>query len=263
MTALPATEHAAGLDTRLEEALCYVLAHPCNWLFKMERRGGKGTTAIRSHTWTDFAPPVRPPVDWVCCSVESVTELFQRYLAYICEYAEPRYHPTSVNTLQVLRASAQAVEAEALALGVAIESVIHRDYGSSGEPPPGDKAEVDELLRLVADAPVSEHMKHRASRALERIKEANAEGSLRHRERDGHVSGQLIDAWRRVRHPPAHGKEIPGPLDETVHLCDKAHLLFNLLIFSRIGYTGEYMNRTMPKWQVVFSKPFWEPPTRV
>jgi hypothetical protein len=57
-------ELSAGLDTRLEETLWFVLAHPCRWLVKMERRGGAGTTCIRSRSIRDFQSDIRPPVDW-------------------------------------------------------------------------------------------------------------------------------------------------------------------------------------------------------
>ncbi|HEY6159497.1 MAG TPA: hypothetical protein VIV88_18780 [Gemmatimonadales bacterium] len=255
------SELSAGLDSRLEETLWFVLAHPCRWLFKMESRGGHGTTAIRSHTSTDFKSRLRPPVDWAYIPVECVTILFQQYLAYLQVYKEPRFHPTSVNVLQVLRGSAQSIEAEALALGVAIESLLNRDYADCGQPLPQDRAQVDRLESLINQSTLSYQIKNRALGAVSRLKSTSAGTCLRqmlgHTE---HVTTELIAAWSKIRNATAHGEDISEPFEEIVSLCNKAYVLFNVLIFNRIGFVGEYKNRALPKWPEVKFAPFWPPP---
>ena len=253
-------ELPAGLDTRIEETLCFVLAHPCRWLLKMERRGGAGTTCLRSRSTRDFKSDMRPPVDWDYIPSDDVAMLFQRYLAYIQPYSEPRYHPTSVNVLQVLRASAQTVEAEALALAVAIESLLNREYPDCGVPEPELLAEVARLETLISQSNLTDSTKTRALGAVSRLKSANPGSCLRQITKvSSHVTMDLVAAWDKIRKPSAHGREIEVPFEELVNLCDKAYLLFCLLIFNRIGYTGEYKNRTLKGWPEAVFAPFWPP----
>jgi hypothetical protein len=250
----------AGLDTRIEEALWFVLSHPCRWLVKMEWGDHTGSVGIRSHRWSDVKSNLDPPIHFSTHDDEDAAELFKRYLDYVLAYGEARYHPTSVNVLQVLRASAQSIEAEALALGVAIESILNREYAWCGGPSTSEQQEVDELLQLVADSGLSERIKERARGALGRMKSSSAEGRLRALERDGHLRSEWVDAWRRIRHASAHGSEIEGPFEETVRLCNRAYMLFGRLIFSRIGFTGRCEERRMGEYRTVPFKPFWAPP---
>lgn len=249
----------SGLDTRLEESLWFTLGHLCHWQIMMERKNGRGRTGIKSQTWEDFKPRLLPPVDWYWHPIEFQTEAFQRYLEYITDYDRPRYHPTSVNVLDILTASIQSIEAQALALGVAVESLIRREYGYLGDPSPDEESQVNDLLALIEASGTKAEMKKRARGAINKLKSVNLEGCLRELQRDGHVSEDLIDAWRKVRHPGAHGDDAERPLEELVALCDKTHVLFNLLIFSRIGYTGEYTDRSSRGWPTKLSKPFWKP----
>jgi hypothetical protein len=250
----------AGLDTRIEEALWLVLAHPCRWLVKMGWRESVGSTAIRSHRWSDVKSNLDPPIHFSTHDDEDAAELFKRYLDYVLAYGEARYHPTSVNVLQVLRASAQSIEAEALGLGVAIESVLNREYAWCGEPPASEQQEVDALLRLIADSGLSDRVKERARGALGRMKSSSADGRLRTLEREGHIRSEWVDAWRRIRHATTHGSEMQEPFEETIRLCNQAYTLFARLIFSRIGFTGRCEERRMGEWRTVPFKPFWSPP---
>ncbi len=236
VTALPQGELAAGLDSRLEETLWFVLAHPGKWLFKMERRGGLGTTAVRSLRGTDIKPRLGPPVDWDYIPVEMVT------------------------MFQVLRASAQSIEAEALALGVGIESLLNRDYPECGRPSIADRDEIERLEQLIADATLTDQIKKRALGAISRLKSTNPGTCLRQMlGHTTHVTVDLVNAWTKVRNLTAHGEDIAEPFEEIVNLCDKAYILFNVLIFNRIKYTGEYKNRALPKWPEVRFTPFWPP----
>jgi hypothetical protein len=205
-------------------------------------------------------PRLDPPIHFSPHDDEDAAQLFQRYLDYVLTYNEPRYHPTSVNVLQVLRASAQSIEAEALALGVAIESVLNREYAWCGQPSDAEQREVDELLQLVAESGLSDQIKARALGALGRFKSASAEGRLRLLEQQGHLRTEWVDAWRRIRHATAHGREIETPFEETIRLCNRAYMLFTRLIFSRIGFTGRCEERRMGEWRIVPFKPFWSPP---
>jgi hypothetical protein len=249
-----------GFDTRLEETLWFVLAHPCRWLLKMERRGGQGTTSIRSRTSIDVKSKLPPPVDWDYIPVECVTMLFQHYLAYIQQYSEPRYHPTSVNVLQVLRASTLSIEAEALALSVAIESLLNRDYADCGKPTADDCTQVELLEQLINDSTLLDHIKRRALGAVSRLKSTNAGSCLRQMvAHTDHLSTDLIAAWEKIRNATAHGREIEGPYEEILRLCDKAYVLFAILIFNRIGYTGEYKNAGVTGRPCLVFAPFWPP----
>lgn len=260
VTALPEGELVAGLDSRLEETLWFVLAHPGRWLFKMERRGGLGTTSVRSLWGAAIKPRLPAPVDWDYIPVETVTMLFQQYLTYLEPYHEPRYHPMSVNVLQVLRASAQSLEAEALALGVGIESLLNRDYPDCGRPSTADRDEIERLEQLIADATLTGQIKKRALGAISRLKSTSAGTCLRRMlDQGGHVTTDLIEAWTKIRNATAHGDEISEPFEGIMRLCDKAYVLFCVLIFNRIGYVGEYKNRAAQGWPEVKFSPFWPP----
>ncbi len=248
----------AGLDTRIEETLWFVLAHPCRWLIKMERRGGAGTTCIRSRSTHDFRSDIRPPVDWDYIPSDDVAMLFQQYLAYIQGYTEPRYHPTSVNVLQVLRASAQTIESKALALAVAIESLLNREYTDCGVPEPKLLEEMARLETLISQSDLSDNTKTRALGAVSRLKSANPGSCLRQMTKvSSQLTMDLVGAWEQIRKPSAHGREVEVPFEELVSLCDKAYLLFCLLIFNRIGYSGEYKNRTLKGRPETVFAPFW------
>jgi hypothetical protein len=130
------------LEMRIVEALGLVLAKPLFWNVIERYENGIETVRMRGQKVVVNAkllPPVgRGPIDMT----GEVWRLFDKYLTFICSYPEDRFHPCSRHVFSALEASAGTINAQALALGVAVEGIVKKLFPKAGSLPDGLKPKV-------------------------------------------------------------------------------------------------------------------------
>jgi hypothetical protein len=237
--------------TRLEEALWLVLARPSNWQILTWETPKESVVTLRTlkRTRRDIRPRIGPPLDFETDqAANNLGRLFSSYLDYIVGYSQPRFHPISVVLLQLLRASAQTLEAEALALGTGLESLVRREFAVLGKPEQGVRSAFDSAAAFFKDWTGPSEVKKRVISGINGYKGTNAFDAMKQLAANGVLTQEQINAWRAIRNQTAHGKEIDKTIPEIVRHCDLVYMGFLRALFQAIHYSGWYTDRTQLGW---------------
>lgn len=239
----------AMLNTRLEEALWFTLAVPARWSLLEEHRGGAYKFRIRTPRDLGAAPRLKPPLRPEPGQLaEYSSDMLKRYLTYILAYGKARYHPVSVKVLQLLRGSAFSLNAEALGLVIAIESLARREFSSLGCPEKEIIDHFESAIEHIKGWPGNDSVKDRIVRFISGWKGTNPRESLNKLVEKGVITEGQREAWNTLRHPIVHGQEIDKLLDKLSVLCDLAYVGWLRMVFEVIGYSGPYTDRSVVGW---------------
>jgi hypothetical protein len=238
-----------GIDSRIEEALWFVLGQLMWWGYLVERQGSELRCVLRGWQRAPGKSNLGPPLALRASNaVPAVSRMFALYLRRIASFSEPRYHPLSVNLRQVLTGAAITVDTKALALGVSVESLVKREFSSLGSAPTEVADAVNQFLASISSWPDDARLKRRLEGAIRRVLSPDLRTSLTRLSELGVISGEQIDAWNWLRHPAAHGEEIGERIREAVEKARTTYVMFVRLIFHVIGYVGPYTDWGSPGW---------------
>jgi hypothetical protein len=239
-------------DTRLTEALWFVFARPIEWQICIRTDVDNEILTLRRRPQPPVEPRLYPPREFDDPDAAAdAGDMLLKYLQYIGDFNEPRFHPTSVNVRQTLLASATNIETEALALGVAFESFVRREFKQLGVPENAVIRGIDAALDFWESWTGDSSLKERIKGAVSGIKGSNPRESINKLVNQGVLAEEHRDAWNKLRHTTAHGMDFTADFRKIVHWCNLAHMGFLRLIFSRIEYTGVYTDRTVEGWPTV------------
>ena len=249
---LDPSESCRAAALRVVEAMQFVLGQSLEWTVMYERVGDHHITRIRSTRGAAKRGRLEPPLSFNVGGPPEVWGLFGRFFRYICRYEdEHRFHPISAWINSVRTASAGTVNAQALALCVAVEGILKAEFPELGSPAQEFQEAVRQLVRYVDEWPGPEDVKKRAQSVLGSLVEPRAIDRLRALASDGSISENLIEAWRTLRNRSVHADPVQSEeLEELLNLCDRVTVLMYQIIFRAIGYTGPYTDYTTMGWPV-------------
>ena len=254
--AVSPTMFPAHFETRIVEALGFVLAKPLTWNVIELVEGGVETVRLRGVPEAVDAK-LQPPVvgGTIDMSGGDVWRLFNQYLTMVCTHAGPEFHPCSRHVFSVLEASAGTVGARGLALGVAVDGLAKELFPDAGVLPTTLKPLVKQLRTYFRAWPefhnegTKRALHDRVDAMLGRILDVSAKSRLFALAREKSVYEAHIKAWNDLRHASAHGV-MPGSDDiqTLVDLCGGVTVLMNHLVFRAVGYEGTYRDYSVHGW---------------
>lgn len=208
-----------ALTPRLIEALSFVLARRVCWAAsELTTQDGTTTTLcslVRASSETRILPPLA--FKHVPEGAAHVWRMFERYLTKISENCDHSTHPLSRQVYSVLAAGEASIEAEALALGVAVEGVLKVAFPEKGN--------------------------RKKGWAYKKLKQLAQQGV---------VNLDSVNAWKSRRDDSAHGNDIDLDSVETLQAllvqCRQCLDLFYKIIFLAIGYEGICTAYARPGW---------------
>lgn len=208
-----------ALTPRLIEALSFVLARRVSWATsELTTQDGTTTTLcslVRASSETRILPPLA--FKHIPEGAAHVWRMFERYLTKVTENCDHSTHPLSRQVYSVLAAGESSLEAEALALGVAVEGVLKIAFPDKGN-----------------------------------RKKGWAYNKLKQLVREGVVNPDSVNAWKGRRDDSAHGNDIDLDSVETLQAllvqCRQCLDLFYKIIFLAIGYEGICTAYARPGW---------------
>lgn len=241
--------------TRLEEVIWFVLAVRAHWsiLQRHDPEGWRVTvrSKIERPASSRIQPPLRPEA---ADAAKWMGSMLVAYLNYVTPYTEPRYHPTSVMLQQTLLASATFIEMEALALGIAMEGLVRREYDNLGRPSDDSCKEIEAVIAFLQEWEGPPSLKRRIISSISGWKGTNPVNALRNLVEVGVVSEAQFSAWKKLRNTTAHGMEVKFS-EVLVRECDLVYTAILRIIFSIIGYTGAYTDYATEGWPTVQFQP--------
>lgn len=246
----------AHFETRIVESLGFVLTKSLAWNVLELVEKGVETVRLRGRRDT-LESRLRPPVvdGTIDMSHGDVWQLFEKYLTMACTHTESGFHPASRHLFSVLEASAGAISARGLALGVAVEGICKVLFPNAAAPPNTLRPAVERLRAYFLawdefrDETTRAALYERVERMLGRILEVNCKSRLYALAADKAVDEAHIKAWSVLRNTSAHGVTAGSEdIERLVDLCDAVTVLMYHIIFRAIGYEGRYRDYSVPGW---------------
>jgi hypothetical protein len=243
-------------EMRIVEALGFVLAKPLAWNVIERYENASETVRVRGEpVVVDATLP--PPVisGTIDLSGGDVWRLFDKYLTFISAYAGDGFHPCSRHLFAVIEASAGAISARGLALGVATEGIAKELFRRAGAPMEGMAAVVEPLKKHCLAWPgmpagdLGDSLKRRLPGMIGQLTNVSAKDKLHALAKNKTIYEAHIIAWNDLRNTLAHGVT-PGAksIQKLLDLCDSVTVLMYHLIFRAVGYEGRYRDYSVHRW---------------
>jgi len=239
------------LEARVTEAITFALGTIPAWSM-VRRSEGKETVA----RFRSFETRARKKPQWPPYRIElvdgtgSVWRMFDLHLAHVLLDTESETHPLSLNIFGIAQTHDSSVEGQALAIAVAVESILALFFKAVGAPDTKLIADVDRLFEYLGKWDGDEKLIERAKGSLGGLKQARPDDRLRDLVASGVVGEEERQAWKKLRNTAAHGDwhKYDGKLQELLDLTGKVTGLFNQLIFHVIGYRGRQTDYGTHGW---------------
>lgn len=242
------------LEWRLTDAMTFALGTQPRWSLIVRSEGKERVSRFRSVDRRTYIPPQMPPY-----TVElhddsgAVWRMFNQYLDYVLPDRESHTHALSQRIISVVNTRSSTAEGHALAVAVAVESLLDLFYQSAGLPSSGLVAGVDDLTKHIEAWAGDPTVMKRAIGSVGGMKRARPEDRLRALVDCGIVSESGQRAWKKLRNTCAHGNwaayegKLQGLLDQTGAVVG----LFNQLVFHLIGYEGPQTDYGTHGWPTI------------
>lgn len=143
-----------------------------------------------------------------------------------------------------------SLDAIALLICVAIESVVQHEFKEFGKPNPSMLANLQVIQSTIKDLDIAEAAKTRTMGSLSGWKDSRITDKLFDLRERGKVSNDDITNWKSLRNKAAHGN-LHGSNKSYQELLDgvyKASTFLHKLVFLAIGYKGKFTDYSVHGW---------------
>ena len=244
-------------ETRVTEALMFVLAKPLYWNVIERIEGSVETFRVRGKPHVIHAKlprPVTGPFEDIDTTGE-VWRLFEKYLALVCAHPNADFHACSRHLFGVLEASAGGITARGLALGVAAEGIAKEMFPTAGAPMAGMNAMVAPLRAHCLAwtgfpaGELGESVKKRLPGMIGQLLNVSTKDKLHALAKEKAIYEAHIKSWGDLRNTLTHGVT-PGSADiqKLFDLCQQVTVLMYHMIFKAAGYEGLYEDCSTYGW---------------
>lgn len=234
------------LSSRVEESLEFMLAHSVRASVVEAFEGAKVEVSIRS---VKLEPVVAGPKAPLVRSSPNYRrqgwDLFSKFFRYVLAYEESSRPPISRILQYVVQMRLSPIDAQALALGVAVEGLLAEVYSGLGEPCDELVREIDKAVALVEGSDLS--VKARISGSIQAMKRSRPKDRLLSLVAANTITKDQYTAWEKLRNSTAHAV-VHHPDNKFLNLYSRVLVLFHCLIFSAIEYSGPFTDYGMPGW---------------
>jgi hypothetical protein len=212
------------------------------------------TTKLESPAKEDDRPHRPTPIRFnVVDETGQTWRLFDLFLTCIRDGDPERLHPLSTQVWAVSKTHAASVEAKALTLAVAVETLLDSYFEDVAKPSTEHIALVDDLVKHIRAWSGDSGIRARALGAIGSIKTARPRDKLCELERRGVITAEDHEAWRKLRNAATHGdwSAVQDDLQAFIDGIEQVRVLFYRLIFAIIGYKGTHTDWATYGWPLI------------
>ncbi len=254
-----------NLDVRMAETLQFLLARPIEW--SLVQKWNSGTLEIRIRTPRRYAsrPRMRPPIPAEIEYADDFCAMLDKYIAFVlAKQSGDRLHPISAQMRAICHASMGSIQAEAITLCVAVESILRFVQRSQSKLTPEERTWVCETApQSLASWGCPAGLIERATDLIRMLNDSTSTMRLRELAGLKIVTDEQVKVWRDLRGRLVHGESFDSTnLQDSFDLTDKVRALFYQLVLHRIGYRGKYTDYSTSGWPTkVYSSPAADGPS--
>jgi hypothetical protein len=243
------------LKERVLEAFQFILGYPIHWATSHKRIGNSTELTLSSPERRLPGGRFQPPVllgGYLIEEDKTFQELFTKYLRHIIDYDQPQ-HPFWAQLNAIYEASnGKFIDAHALTLSVAIESLVSLEFPNLGEMTEEEKDAVKEALEYVGKWGGHTGIKNRIIGSVKSYSHPSISAKMKALVKAGAITKKHWTAWQNIRNKSAHSYQ--SHRTEGVRFVDdifQVNVLFYHLIFHAIGYQGSYMDTSVVGFPVM------------
>ncbi len=251
-----------SFEDRVVESLQFVLGRPIPWVVMKTRVKNNVTLKLSSRQLgredaekSRFHPPL-PPRPLLNPKTNRMTnkphrKLFECYLKHTLS-CERKRHPLWGHLNAVYKASTGSfIDAKAMTLAVAIESLLGSEYGNLGKPSKRDRKEIARFQTHLREWQGNGQVKARIEGAISQLLLPRALDKMRALAQRGIITEEQQRAWQKLRNLSTHSYQSTGlSSDKFLELIHQVEVLFYHLIFHSIGSQGPYIDFSLPGWPI-------------
>jgi len=249
----------ANLETRIIEAFQFVLGKPIPWTILQKRAARKTTTVLQAQPLRGMTSRLMaplPPQRIIDAKTNKLTtshhrRLFASFLRHIIDSEQPQ-HPLWGQLNAAYEASASTfLDAKALTLTVAIESIVAGEFSKLGNLSQPDKKAVEAALSLLQNWNGEQKIKNRIIGSVQQILNPRTGDRMRELVTRRAITPEQNKAWQKLRNASAHSYQASAIAhEEFIKLVQQNEVLFYHLIFCAIGYKGPYLDFSSEGWPI-------------
>jgi hypothetical protein len=246
-------------EERVVETLQFVLGYPMHWSIMRKRMGRDLVITLSSKlssaekTRLPAPLPIRQLVDPKTHKLTTIyhQRLFEHYLKHVIRFDQMR-HTLWGQVIAVHQASTAAfIDAQALTLAVAIESLLGSEFPDMGKPTKRDIKEIQKAQEYLEGWNGNQRIKDRIKGSVSQLLQSRATDKMRELVKKGSITEDQSKAWQRLRNASTHSFQASSiPPEEFGDLLQQVEVLFYHLIFLAIGYRGPYIDFSTPGWPI-------------
>lgn len=234
------------LRERILETLQFILGYPINWAVSYKRIGHTTEVTLCSPRQRSVSSRFQPPCilgGYFINEAQVFRRLFAKYLKHIINYDQP-LHPLWAQLNAIYEASSGVfIDAHALTLTVAIESIVSSEFFHLGKLTNKEKEAAHKALKYIEDWNDNTGIKERIKGSINAMFQPRVGDKMKALEKAGAITKAQAKAWQKLRNKSTHSYQTHNSKNsEFVELIFQMNVLFYHLIFYAIGYKGPYMD---------------------
>jgi hypothetical protein len=232
---------------RIMEALSFIFGKRLGWNYVEEHRHGVEIERVRGEKMSDTSALPTPVDERVTPNPFFIWRVFSLYLSFVSSHHGGTLHHCSGLLFPVYQARQGTIEAQALALGVAVEGLCKELFPETSEQARQLREWVKSLRKHCEqwdgfqDQGIRKALFDRVGGLLGQLNNIRAKDTLMRLAAEGALQERHVKAWGTLRNQAAHASiQAGGPLQELVDLCEAVTVLMYHLVFKAIGYEGAF-----------------------
>lgn len=195
------------LRERVLETLQFVLGYPINWATSYRRIGHVTEVTLCSPRQSLTDSRFKPPFvlgGYFTDEAQVFRRLFAKYLYHVIDYDQP-LHPLWAQLNAIYEASSGLfIDAHALTLTVAIESMVSSEFSHLGKLTQKEKEAVQAALKYIDNWHNNTGIKDRIKGATKSILQPRVGDKMKALEKIGAITAVQVKAWKKLRNKSTH-----------------------------------------------------------
>jgi hypothetical protein len=236
--------------SRIQEALQFVLGRQLSVLVIETRSGGRRITRLISPSTDRGEGRMHPPLEFQRFDEGGhIWRMFVDYFRHAHANADTGWHPVSRHVGSAIESTAASLDAEVLALAVAVEGLVGECFPNLAPVSAAFLAELDTVERALAAIQLTDQTRKRVNGTIGQMRKPRNSDLLRAFVTINHLPNGLLKSWSSLRNTSAHGGGDGGrDIERTLRMRSEVLSLLYSIVFAAINYNGPRTDYSLPGW---------------
>lgn len=247
---LPRGKLTASTPERIQEALQFALGEELSMFAIETHGGGKHLIRLVSPRGDSGKGRMEPPLQFGPFDEGGhVWRVFGDYFRYVHTNPNPGWHPVSRHIGSAVESTAASIDAEVLALAVAVEGIIGDCFPNLSPVTADFLAELENVEKAILLAKLTEQTQKRLAGTISQMRKPRNSDLLRSFIEINGLPPALMKSWSSLRNASAHGRRDAGrEIDSTLRLKNEVLALLYSIVMAAIGYEGPRTDYSVKGW---------------